>query len=60
MDAIVVVILIVIAWFRYGAPESDKDAKAVSQVSVLNPAVNTEFKHDEQAFMTIANELGFH
>ena len=60
MDAIVVLIILAISLFINGVPEANEEEQIVNQVATLNPAVNTDFRHDENAFMTIANELGFH
>lgn len=60
MDGIIVffVALIFSAVYRSKGVAAS-DSIEVERI-VTNPTLNPEMKHDEHAFMEIANELGFH
>ena len=58
MDAIVVILLAAVLSIIYRSKD-DETAPVVETVEE-NPMLNPEMKHDEHAFMKIANELGFH
>lgn len=62
MDGVVVILLAVILYFRY-YPKSgmeDQGSEIIVESITENKALNPEMRHDEHAFMVIANELGFH
>lgn len=64
MDGVVISLFCVVMFIIYrptaATPEEQAMAEATSQVVQLNPHLNPSMYHDEQAFMLIANELGFH
>lgn len=66
MDGIVIIVLCLIVFF-INYPNAERRAAEENAVPVvrasaiqLNPHLNQSMYHDEQAFMLIANELGFH
>ncbi len=61
MDGVVILVLM-LAWFAINRPTQEvQEAVQIPTGAVqLNPYLNPSMYHDEQAFMMIANELGFH
>lgn len=59
-----VILIIMLGWFVVNFPKENiqeaAQAAAPAPVVQLNPHLNPSMYHDEQAFMKIANELGFH
>ena len=60
MDAAIVIFLALILAAMYHPKKSADGVQEVKAVKIVeNPYLNPEMKHDEHAFMVIANELGF-
>ncbi len=61
MDGLVIM-LFALLWALINRPTAEvKDQPVIHTETVsLNPYLNPSMYHDEQAFMLIANELGFH
>lgn len=63
MDGIVIILIafVLLVIFRVPADAVELDNTGVPIEHIeINPRLNPEMIHDEQAFMKIANELGFH
>lgn len=60
MDGVIVCIAALVLYFIFMPRQESDDALSNMEVIVPNPYLNPEMRHDEHAFMKIANELGFH
>lgn len=66
MDGIVIAVLCLVVFFTHlpsaEVVAAEENAVPVVQATAiqLTPYLNPSMYHDEQAFMLIANELGFH
>lgn len=60
MDGIIVFVIALIFSAVYRSKGGSASASIEVERIVTNPTLNPEMKHDEHAFMEIANELGFH
>lgn len=62
MDGVLIVVIAVVMWIYYGnrVSEEPKTPTVTPITFEPNPMLNPEMIHDEQAFMRVANELGFY
>lgn len=60
MDGVIVCLAAVILYFVFRPNSVQEMADIPMEVIIPNPYLNPEMRHDEHAFMKIANELGFH
>lgn len=60
MDGLIVLLIALVLLVRYPPAEKVQAQEIPKERIVVNPALNPTMHHDENAFMSIANELGFH
>ena len=60
MDGVVVIVFSLILYLVYRPKHEQEQVEAKVEKVDKNPLLNPEMYVDEHAFMTIANELGFH
>lgn len=63
MDGVLVLLIATVLYLKYlpkkGSVQSEEQSQDEGVCIMLNPCLNPDRFHDEDAFMVVANELGF-